>query len=1216
MNIKKWLPLCIFSILASGCSESNAPDPMTTDCVEGTKMCATGNTGVMICQNGRLILAEACLNGMICSNSVCTQNTTPTPVCVDGTKICDTVQNRLLICQSGTYFESKACLASEICNPTALDCTAKSFSGCTDGVFRCENNGVQKCVAGNWATLEQCTQQQTCNAGSGKCDKIVECSDGVSKCDTDLSRVLICSGGSWTVQEACDSNSTCDMATLKCKAGCTENELKCSPDGSLLMKCASNNWGISEDCSAGQMLCNDQTKACEKEPECVDGEHLCSQDEKGIMVCTGGQWQPEKTCLNNEKCVAGNCISSCTEGAASCNAGNAVNCTNGSETVSECGADDICIIRNNVAVCEPKLCNDGEFKCEGNTQKTCQNNIWDDNPCATGFKCDEAARGCVEIICTEGNTQCHDNNVETCTNNDWNVSKVCKSSEMCSDNSKCVAVECSKGEKRCRNGNVEICNNNAFEVNTECTDNQICSQSGKNASCVDRICIEGSYQCKGNVSQRCDGNSWKDVQTCDAATQVCLASTGVCTRRICSENETRCSSDSKSIEICKDNSWVQDTKCSATGKLCYNFSNNPTCMTKICDSGVSCDNNVLSVCENNAYTLSLACLNNQVCNPKDKTCDPKPECTPGEYHCKGSTLQICQSNGFYKDYKNCIGYEICDDSQGKCVDTSTCKDGEYTCDGQILKNCASGQWHTLNICDSSQNCDAKEKKCTPKPVCETGQYSCSGKQLRICDSTRQWKNQTLCTEKQTCNETLAKCTECESGEFSCNGLTLRKCINGSWQNTSTVCKTGQTCDASLQKCTECSGSEYRCTASNNLEVCSNYLWVNAKTCTSTQTCDASQMKCVENAVCGPGKYSCKDNVLRICDDAGQWKDSKTCNKDTETCDAEGKTCKLKPVCTPDDTQCDGNTLKTCDASGQWTSSDCKANQICVTDAGKSSCVDTMVLPTWCNIQHVNDDTDQGYGRVLMPSEVNISDIEAKFVCGDISTPVKSWELSADAVHNAGCTDCNANTEFVSYSMKGAAGNYQCTYEFEFGPQTIACVNGKDGDLRPIILDSKTTMTNEQTFPITLPSRSTEAPTWCNFKHYDASTSQAYGRILLPGSTTAAQVSAYLICGNIDQPAVNWRYRREAKQNLFCNDCYSNTEFISAPLADKLNIPEGDYACAFRMDVNGKSYVCTTNSDYGAPGAPVELTSTKLLNSTDKTNVPDDPITVWGVHIQY
>ncbi|MBQ8036741.1 MAG: hypothetical protein IJ268_07105, partial [Proteobacteria bacterium] len=271
---------------------------------------------------------------------------------------------------------------------------------------------------------------------------------------------------------------------------------------------------------------------------------------------------------------------------------------------------------------------------------------------------------------------------------------------------------------------------------------------------------------------------------------------------------------------------------------------------------------------------------------------------------------------------------------------------------------------------------------------------------------------------------------------------------------------------------------------------------------------------------------------------------------------------------------------------------------------------------------VRDDRDQGYGRVLLPDGVKPEDISAHFVCGDVQHPVRSWTYGSAAVYNKDCDDCGNNIEFMSYSVSAPAGTYRCAFTFDFGPQTIACPANNDGNdaIAPIVLSDSTQLTSAQTKEITVLAPSEDAPTWCYFKHFDEpgqngfqGTWQAYGRILPPGLATPAQIAARLICGASDVPAANWTVMREAEQNLFCpgngyEACGANNlEYMSAPLIDNAHILDpGSYSCAFRFDVGGKSYVCSTYRDASNTGGqPVLLVPGKILTSAES----------WGITVQ-
>ena len=936
MKIKQLWPLCLILTLI-GCSEPSVRDE---ECKTGERQCVEQGTKVQICEFGFWGSYEICDPGTLCNNMTNTCMSTGS-VCTDGTFLCS--GNNLMKCQNGNFILDRTCEGDYICSQTTNSCILKSTDSfiCDESKneVKCESNILYECHGNAWQMALQCSPNSKCNKESKTCVKSAECSNGESKCDSDLSRVLTCVDGTWKTTEMCDAESECNKTSLHCQKGCVENLTKCNPIENTLMKCTSGTWNVEENCAQKNGVCNSMTNKCEPKPECVNGEQKCTSD-SSWNLCSGGHWT-SGTCKLDEKCVGGSC-----------------------------------------------------------------------HPVCTGNDCEPAS----------------------------------------------------------------------------------------------------------------------------------------------------------------------------------------------CEEGVVCESNVLKVCKG-GQMFEKACEPYQICNATTETCDAKPECTYEEYRCYGNNLQLCSKDGKWVVKSNCVGNEVCDESLQKCIDTSECSSGQAMCDNNILKTCNIGKWETNKSCKTTEKCNASTKTCDLKPVCTSGEYQCNDRELQKCTTAGQWSTDKTCTSSQICSADKKKCLDCSPGTYECDDQTLKQCTaSGTWKNT--TCTTTQTCSAEKKKCLDCTGSGYQCNG-QKLQQCSNNAWKDIKTCSSTEICDSSSGTCVNNSECTNDKFSCQGDTLRKCVN-GKWTNQSTC-KTTENCNSEKGACVLKPVCEPGAKECSDNALKTCNTDGQWESSPCGDSAICVAKSDSASCVNKMTLPTWCNIQGV-DNKRRGYGRVLMPNDVQIEDISAKFVCGRHYEPVMTWTYSAEAVYNKSCQDCYANTEFMSYSLSAPTGEHSCTFRFDFGPQSFICKQGNSGG-EPILLDSTTMISHDDALSLTVPPLSAFTPTWCYFKHYDPSTSTAYGRIWLGESAVPASVKAKLICGDITKPVPFWNVIENSKENLFCgSDCGNNVEYM----VDASSLAPGKYSCAFRFDIGGRAYACPTyRDDSNTGGTPIELTSDTMLNSMNVHN-NDDPITVWDV----
>ena len=103
---------------------------------------------------------------------------------------------------------------------------------CTDGTWKCDDNVLSKCEAGNWVLKQTCDANSTCNAQTGACDPKggSTCAEGIWKCDDNaLSK---CEAGNWVLKQTCDVNSTCDEQMGECIL-IAPPEIKCQPNEHL-----------------------------------------------------------------------------------------------------------------------------------------------------------------------------------------------------------------------------------------------------------------------------------------------------------------------------------------------------------------------------------------------------------------------------------------------------------------------------------------------------------------------------------------------------------------------------------------------------------------------------------------------------------------------------------------------------------------------------------------------------------------------------------------------------------------------------------------------------------------------------------------------------------------------------------------------------------------------------------------------------------------------
>ncbi len=1133
--------------------------------------------------------------------------------CINGTYSCQG-NSALMQCLDNRWVLSKTCTSTQKCNAAAKTCSEGSEdsteNGCVAGTRRCnsDNSAIEKCNGTAWVTDNPCDNGTICNQAKTACvpdeNSQTQCTNGMRQCDTDGSRVIVCANGNWITETACDTTKLqfCDDSSLECKDSCTNGEIKCSSDSKSLIECVGNRWTTKTTCGSDES-CSSTTKSCEKSIDCIGNASYCEDEGDQIIVCQNNHWAKGELCKNGKTCMDGACVETtkpaCTEGASSCDNNKLTTCTGGKLETTDCSSSGkVCATRGITSACETPVCTQNACK-DAQTLIVCNvtQNTKTENKCGTGNICDSKTNACVRKTCDDGEVQCFNNNLETCSNNEWVITSNC-GNKMCSAaDKKCVDVKCHDGDTRCNSdGKIETCSNNAFINATACSTSQICQQkSSTDAQCVKRTCTEGAYQCNEANLQKCEKNEWVTQSTCDSAA-LCSVSkdkmTGTCKTRECENGTEGCSNKLTSTKVCVDYVWKYPVTCShvSADAKCRVTNGKAECAVPVCKDGFSCDGNTLRKCANDEYIMEKDCGANATCSASTGSCVAN-ECAEGAYMCSGNLLRKCES-GQWITASTCTADQTCTASSGQCV-KNECTAGQSKCDGKVLYDCNGGKWSQTKTCASNETCDASTGLCVKDNECTNG-FKCDGNTLYACNSGS-WELDKSCPTGTSCNASVGLCAECAMNSYQCKGQDLYNCKNYKWVKQQT-CTTNETCQGSMyggacipKTVSECTEGKYQC-SSNTLQVCVSGKWTNSQVCdASTEKCDATNKTCTTTSECTSGNYKCDANTLYTCV-SGHWNTGVACGNDK--CDATAKKCVSTSECTNGQYQCSENTLQVC-SSGKWTKSkDCTANQSCTAAGTSGMCVDNLPLPEWCNIQWVDDDKfDRGYGRVLIPADVNENQMSAELICGNLNTPVSKW-YAASAYKNSSCSDCGANTEYLSTGLNAPAGSYACAFRFNVGTRSAICTKGGSA---PTIMTDTTTLTEAETFPITINNpASSELPSWCWFKHLETSPAnygEAYAHIY-PADLNGGQIKAELICGNPSETFSKWTVI-PAVENVFCpaNTCGNNIEFMTAPQSEAIAASK---QCAFRVKFNNKTYLCPTEDGNG----------TNLRSVTNSSKISD------------
>lgn len=386
-----------------------------------------------------------------------------------------------------------------------------------------------------------------------------------------------------------------------CKAMCGEYEAceLANPDTAELTQryiyeCRCGKQGI---CSG--TCCND---------ECKDTDH----DSANCGACG-------KTCGKNMMCSSGECVPNCPTPTTACTTNNSIECVNFNNDPSNCGECGVKCPDPSDANLNIKDSYCGNQKCE----IVCEDGYINDN-------------GLIKDGC--------ETSIKKCNNGKLDPGEICDGGEFIDDvcakvigsGSKPVSVsptslrckaDCSGLEdgsctnvnvdvSKCGNGSLdtgEICDYNHIDTNyKECsvllnapaaTGTAPCTQECKydDSKCV--YCGDG----KVNGDETCDGNAFKNgVSKCaeyDASKYIsgnlvcrsCQISTENCVEK-CIEGKASCGSDAKSIDTCKNGTFV-NTPCTKDESLCR-AGDTPKCVQCLKDadcvplSTLTCQDNV------------------------------------------------------------------------------------------------------------------------------------------------------------------------------------------------------------------------------------------------------------------------------------------------------------------------------------------------------------------------------------------------------------------------------------------------------------------------------------------------------------------------------------------------------------------------------------------------------------------------------------------------
>lgn len=390
----------------------------------------------------------------------------------------------------------------------------------------------------------------------------------------------------------------------------------------------------------------------------------------------------------------------------------------------------------------------------------------------------------------------------------------------------------------------------------------------------------------------------------------CLEKHKVCLNRLCTDSTVtcapdtrRCSTDGRSVELCKDGIDYEKEKECASDEQCENGA----CIKNACENDTfRCKDNNVEVCKNHSFKLYSECDAPQVCVETSFQCEVPPECTGESRRCADNNVQICD-NGQYVAYQTCKAGYVCSPSTFECVESADCETDALKCKDNSIYKCTDSKWKLSTKCSEDQTC---ENNSCVSAECADGQQRCF--------------EAGILTYPQICRNNMYEGTACKNGEICMMNNGVAECVKNECETT------------------------YKC-EDNKLLKCENNKFSEAKACSNKEVCDAAEADC---------KPKCGNGVVDT--DAGEecdtlaFRSDLTCSskvpnsvgelKCTLDCKIDASDC--KNTCEEGKSLCDGNVYKFC-RNETWTTTDCSATDEKCTPTG---CYKPNVKGKWDYIQ--------------------------------------------------------------------------------------------------------------------------------------------------------------------------------------------------------------------------------------------------------------------------
>ena len=432
-----------------------------------------------------------------------------------------------------------------------------------------------------------------------------------------------------------------------------------------------------------------------------------------------------------------------------------------------------------------------------------------------------------------------------------------------------------------------------------CDDGRFCTVGDK---CSSGSCAGSSRNCSDVIA--CNG-----VETCDEASDACVAGTGSCTG---------------------------GSVCNASSGVCVAIAQCPGCVISGTCYGDG-QSNPANPCQKCSRTTSASAWSNN----DGALCDDGKFCTVGDKCSAGSCAGSARN---CSDGIACNGGEICDEATDACVA------GTSTCGGDSVCNASSGVCVAISTCPGCVirgTCygNGQANPANPCQKCSrtTSASAWSNNDGALCDDGK------FCTVGDKCNAgaCAGSARECSDG-IACNGEETCDEDNNLCTTGTGTCTGGQVCDVKSKQCVAA------CTGCVIEGVCYGAGQVNpgnpCQACDTTASTTAWTNK-GDGAACDDGKFCSKgdkcsagkcESTTPTCDDGIACNGEETCDEDHDVCVAGATTCASNEICDVKAKQC----VATC--------SGCVINKICYADGLTDpanpcqACATTASTTAWTN----------------------------------------------------------------------------------------------------------------------------------------------------------------------------------------------------------------------------------------------------------------------------